>query len=256
MNANTALFVELYISSNREAMFGFDISITASTVKAARQPQKVPNYIFLRYVNTMKTGIIWLVDLADSFVFGGGLTVKCVAFFRGINVGGKNIVKMSELRQLFNDLGFQDVTTYIQSGNVIFTSDLEQHKLVPLIEDRFIKQFAFQSAVVIRSSAEIVKIVASLPFEAVEIEQAVSENPAVEHLYIYLSNDPFDIEMVSRICASYNGKDKYQIINRELYLLCFQSIRDSKLAALFTKLPQPPTARNLKTLNKIMRAIQ
>jgi len=177
--------------------------------------------------------------------------VKCVAFFRGINVGGKNIVKMSELRQLFIDLGFQDVKTYIQSGNVIFSSGLEQHLLIPLIEKAFEKQFAFQSSVVIRSGAEIEKIVALLPFEAVEIEQTVSENPDVEHLYIYLSNDSFDTEMVSRLCASYSGKDKYQISNRELYLLCFQSIRDSKLAALLMKLSQPPTARNLKTMKKI-----
>ena len=177
--------------------------------------------------------------------------MKCVAFFRGINVGGKNIVKMSELRQLFIDLGFQDVITYIQSGNVIFSSGLEQHLLIPLIEEAFEKQFAFQSSVVIRSGEEIEKIVASLPFEAVEIEQAVNENPDVEHVYIYLSNDLFDTEMISRLCASYNGKDKYQISNRELYLLCFQSIRDSKLATLLLKLSQPPTARNLKTMKKI-----
>ncbi len=45
--------------------------------------------------------------------------MKYAAFFRGINVGGKNIVKMAELKKLFSDLGFQKVETYIQSGNVV-----------------------------------------------------------------------------------------------------------------------------------------
>jgi len=73
----------------------------------------------------------------------------------------------------------------------------------------------------------------------------------VEHIYIYLSDSAPDIEKANRLCASYTGNDKFEIMNREIYLLCFQSIRDSKLAALLTKLPQPLTARNLKTIKKI-----
>jgi len=177
--------------------------------------------------------------------------VKNVAFFRGINVGGKKIVKMSALNQLFFGLGFLDVRTYIQSGNVIFTSDMEQHLLTPLIEHAFEKQFGFPSAVVIRSTIEIQSIIDSLPFGAAEIEQAQSENPNVEHIYIYLSNSIIDIKKVNQLCTSYNGKDRVQIRNREVYLLCFQSIRDSKLATLLTKLPYSLTSRNLKTMEKI-----
>ena len=81
--------------------------------------------------------------------------MKYVAFFRGLNVGGKNIVKMSDLSRLFTDIGFHDVKTYIQSGNVVFSSDTEQHLLIPLIEQAFVKQFGFASAVVIRSGEEL-----------------------------------------------------------------------------------------------------
>ena len=177
--------------------------------------------------------------------------MKYVAFFRGINVGGKNIVKMIDLSQLFIGLGFHDIKTYIQSGNVIFSSDIEQHLLVPLIEQAFEEQFGFSSAVVIRSGTEIKSIVDSLPFGAEEIKQAQKENPDVEHIYIYLSNSAIDIEKVNQLCASYSGIDRFRIINREIYLLCFQSIRDSKLAIVLTKLPQPLTSRNLKTMEKI-----
>ena len=92
--------------------------------------------------------------------------MKYVAFFRGINVGGKNIVKMSDLSRLFIGLGFHDVKTYIQSGNVLFSSDKEQILLVPLIEQAFEEQFRFPSAVVVRSGEEIKRIVDSLPFGA------------------------------------------------------------------------------------------
>ena len=177
--------------------------------------------------------------------------MRYAAFFRGINVGGKNTVKMSDLRQIFFDLGFQNAKTYIQSGNAVFSSGIEQRLLGSLLEQAFEERFGFQSAVVVRSDAEIANIIESLPFGAAEIEQAESETPDVEHIYIYLSGSAIDIEKASRLCASYTGNDKFQIMNREIYLLCFQSIRDSKLAALLTKLPQPLTVRNLKTIKKI-----
>lgn len=49
--------------------------------------------------------------------------VRYVAFLRGINVSGKNIIKMEDLREIFDSLGFKNTTTYIQSGNVLFEAD-------------------------------------------------------------------------------------------------------------------------------------
>ena len=177
--------------------------------------------------------------------------MKYAAFFRGINVGGKNTVRMSDLSKLFVDLGFQNVKTYIQSGNVVFSSGTERHLLKAMIEKAFEEQFGFKSAVVVRSDAEISNIVDSLPFDASEIEQAKNEAPDVEHVYIYLSDSSVDTEKVNQLFASHGGKDRLQIGDREIYLLCFDSIRNSKFATLLTKLPQSLTARNLKTMKKI-----
>ena len=177
--------------------------------------------------------------------------MKYVAFFRGINVGGKNIVKMSELRQLFTDLGLQNVKTYIQSGNVIFSSDTEQCSLVTMIEKAFEEKFGFNTTFTIRSEDEITSIIDSLPFEAEEIEQARREAPDVEHIYVYLSDSDIDKEKVVQLCSRYNGSDRVEIEESEIYLLCFQSIRDSKLAIMLSKLPQPLTFRNLNTMKKI-----
>jgi len=177
--------------------------------------------------------------------------MKYIAFFRGINVGGKNIVKMTDLRQLFVDLNFHNVQTYIQSGNVIFSSNMESDLLISLIEQAFEKQFNFQSTVIIRSEIEIIDIIDSLPFTETEIEQAKNEMPDVEHVYIYFSNDILDTEKIQQLYNSYSGKDRCQIRDREVYLLCFESVRNSKIPALLMKLPQPITARNLKTIKKI-----
>ena len=177
--------------------------------------------------------------------------MKYVAFFRGLNVGGKNTVKMADLTRLFINMGFHDVKTYIQSGNVIFSSDRKQHILTPEIEHAFKEQFGFSGAVVIRSGMEMKAIVNALPFSKTEIEQAQNENPDVQHVYVYLSNDTFNVEKIYRLFAAYSGKDSYKILGREIYLLCFQSVRDSKLASALMKLPRPLTSRNLKTIEKI-----
>lgn len=176
---------------------------------------------------------------------------KYIAFFRGINVGGKNRVKMAELKQLFVELGFQDVKTYIQSGNVIFAADQDKRAVTARISEAFATKFGFPSAIVIRTRTEIEHIMNALPFQAAAIESAEKENPEVEHVYIYLSDCPVDRQRMEALCADYAGKDQLHITEQEIYLLCFQSIRDSKLAALLGKLPQSLTARNIKTMNKI-----
>jgi len=177
--------------------------------------------------------------------------MRYAAFFRGINVGGKNIVKMADLKKLFFDLGFQDVKTYIQSGNVIFSSDCEKSLLTVKIEGAFTKQFGFQSPAILRSSAELAAILGTQPFSAAEIQQAAEENPDVEHLYVYLSDTPIDSEKIKQAYSDYDSKDKLHAAEYEIYLLCCQSVKDSKLAAQLSKLPQTFTARNLKTMNKI-----
>jgi len=177
--------------------------------------------------------------------------MKYFAFFRGINVGGKNIVKMADLKQMFAESGFYEAKTYIQSGNVIFSSDEEKDSLKPKIEKAFKARFGFPSAVIVRSGEEIQNIIDSMPFETAEIERAESEAPGVEHLYVYFSAAALDREGIGKLSASYAGNDRIHVSDFEIYLLCFQSVRDSKLAVLLTKVPQPLTARNFKTLKKI-----
>ena len=87
-----------------------------------------------------------------------------VALLRGINVGGKNKIRMADLRACMEALGFADVRTYIQSGNVIFrTPERDQAALTAQIEDALANTFAYQLPVVVRSQDEMNEIVAGAP---------------------------------------------------------------------------------------------
>lgn len=94
-----------------------------------------------------------------------------IALLRGINVGGHNKIKMAELRQMFEMLGFSRVQTYIQSGNVLFESDESEQSLCQRIQGEIEKVFGFSINVVIRTAAELELIIKNCPFT----EEAVAE---------------------------------------------------------------------------------
>lgn len=87
-----------------------------------------------------------------------------VALLRGVNVGGNNIISMRELKERFEAIGFTDVSTYINSGNVIFTTkETDPRKTEIKIEKMLSKDFQLDSKVVVRSLAEMEQLVKSLP---------------------------------------------------------------------------------------------
>jgi uncharacterized protein (DUF1697 family) len=95
---------------------------------------------------------------------GKGSSMKYVALLRGINVGGKNIIKMEQLKACFEESGFQHVMTYIQSGNVLFESDEKnREELTSAIEDTVSQTFGYSAKIVIRSYAEIQRVVLDVP---------------------------------------------------------------------------------------------
>ena len=89
---------------------------------------------------------------------------RYVALLRGINVGGNNLIKMLDLRSSFGSMGFTDVETYIQSGNVVFSSkQANKAKLTKIIEKALSDAFSYESRVVVISGAEMERVVAQAP---------------------------------------------------------------------------------------------
>ncbi|TDF95101.1 DUF1697 domain-containing protein [Paenibacillus piri] len=174
-----------------------------------------------------------------------------VALLRGINVGGKNKIKMAELRQKLEAIGLNRVQTYIQSGNVLFEANEEEQVLRQRIEEQIEAGFGIKAAVALRTADEIRHVAANCPFSEEAVTQA--QTTAVgESLHVsFLLAEPAQ-EAVERLEPYKSDNDEYRIIGREMYLLFHHSIRDSKLAMNLHKLNVAGTVRNWKTVNKLV----
>ncbi len=173
-----------------------------------------------------------------------------IAFLRGINVGGKNIIRMAELKQAFESIGLCYVKTYIQSGNVLFKSNEAEESLCDKIEHMIGTVFGIPVNVILRTSTELEQIILNCPFSKGEITEAetISE---VESLYVaLLTHNPLK-EKIEYLDAYRSESDKYHIVGRDVYLLFQHSIRNSKLANNLHRLNVATTVRNWKTLSKL-----
>ncbi len=169
-----------------------------------------------------------------------------ISILRGINVGGNRIVPIKELKSLYEDIGFKNVITYIQSGNVIFEAN-KVSNLSGKIEKKIKEKFQLEVPVIIRSVDEMRAAIAANPF----IEQNGID---ISKLHItFLSDTPNkpDLENIKKYDYS---PDKFIIINNEVYLFCPNGYGSSKLSNSFfeNKLKVKATTRNWKTVNKLV----
>src|ERR1700742_634753 len=91
------------------------------------------------------------------------MIVKFVALLRGINVGKSVQVPMKTLKSMLEELGLKDVVTYLNSGNVVFESDLGSSELTQLITDELEKKFGQNIPTLVKTSTEIIDIQESIP---------------------------------------------------------------------------------------------
>lgn len=173
-----------------------------------------------------------------------------IALLRGINVGGKNRIKMAELRRALEMTGLSQVQTYIQSGNVLFESEDDRELLCKRIENEIETVFGFSISVILRTAAELSRIIEDCPFPEAAVLKA-SASAEGESLYVSLMKDFPKEEGLTRIGAFITESEECRIEGREVYLLFHTSIRNSKLAANLQKLGSPMTIRNWKTINKL-----
>jgi uncharacterized protein (DUF1697 family) len=172
-----------------------------------------------------------------------------IALLRGINVGGKNMIKMADLKKTFESLGLKQVQTYIQSGNVLFLSQQEELPLRKKIESGIESAFGFKTAVVLRTAGDLEHLIQDCPFSEKEITGAAS--PDYETLYTALLTYAPDIKQAAYLDEYATPADRYIIIGRDVYLLLGHSIRDSKLATNLHRLDATATVRNYKTMRKL-----
>ncbi|MCM3337494.1 DUF1697 domain-containing protein [Paenibacillus sp. MER TA 81-3] len=171
---------------------------------------------------------------------------KYVALLRGINVSGQKIIKMDALKSIFEALAFQNVKTYIQSGNVIFeASATEPELLAESIEKQLRVELGYEITVVVKTLSELEEVIQHNPF---------TENEASEgKLYVsFLSKEPV-AEDLTALLSVQNGVDEIRALEREVYILCRQGYGKSQFSNNFIekKLRMPATTRNWQTVNKL-----
>jgi uncharacterized protein (DUF1697 family) len=168
-----------------------------------------------------------------------------IAFLRGINVGGQNKIKMTELKQLLETIGLKRVRTYIQSGNVVFESEEKPAQLSERIEDEIKNTFGIITLVILRTALELEEITKKCPF----LEETFSEG---ESLSIAFLGESLSEEGENSLEKFNHGIDEYFSEGKEIYLYLRQSIRNSKLAIQVQKLGIPVTIRNWNTTTKLV----
>ena len=156
---------------------------------------------------------------------------------------------MSELKELFEDLGFSDVVTYIQSGNVIFKTKLEVEESIKKIEHAIDEKYNFKVSVIIRTLAELKEVLTNNPF---------TNYPETKKMnFTFLSRVP-DYENVKSLSELDYNPDIFRIIGKEIYLYLNLGAGKTKLTnnLLENKLKLKATSRNWNTLNKLIELVQ
>lgn len=171
-----------------------------------------------------------------------------IALLRGINVSGQKIIKMEVLRHVLGELDFSNISTYIQSGNIIFkSSETSQNKLETQIAAKIKEHFNFDVPVVIVTPDDLNQVVRQNPYSDRELA-----DPAQPYV-AFLSEEP-KAENVAVLKAFDLGKDEFKIIGKSIYLLYANSAGNTKLtnAAIENKLKVKATSRNWKTIHKLI----
>lgn len=173
---------------------------------------------------------------------------KYIAILRGINVSGKNIIKMKDLKSELDNLGFNNVITYIQSGNIVFEHEkIATNQLTAEIKQTIAKKFKLDVPVMVFEAKQWGEILKNNTFLA-------EEDIDVTKLHVtFLSCPPSSIYS-SQIKLDHYLPDQLIITNEAIYLYCPNGYGKTKLTNNFfeSKLKITATTRNWKTANKLL----
>jgi uncharacterized protein (DUF1697 family) len=172
---------------------------------------------------------------------------RYVAFLRGINVGGKNKIKMETLREMCAALEYKNVKTYINSGNVVFeTNERNDSALADEIERVIQSEFLLNIKVMVRTVNEIEDIIENNPFAG------QFEND--KDLHVFFLDEKLPEEKRELLLSNNSENEQFAVRNREIFCLLRVSVLDSLMGRDYIgkKLKVFATARNWRTVNKLL----
>ena len=174
-----------------------------------------------------------------------------ISLLRGINVAGQKIIKMADLRALYQKLSFENVQSYIQSGNLIFNYKgdgiNECSQLAKSISQLIAKQYQFEVPVIVLTPDDLQSARLNLPFKDID---PISDGSKV--LLCFLSEIP--TKSITVLSPYIKASEQMDLIGKVLYLHCEEGYGRSKLTLsnIEKHLNVQATSRNLKTVDKLI----
>jgi uncharacterized protein (DUF1697 family) len=168
---------------------------------------------------------------------------KQIALLRGINVGGHKKILMADLKSLFEALGFKEVVTYIQSGNVVFSSS-EEDDLATKISEGIKTKYGWNVPVLIKTASEIESILSNCPFSDEKKEKS----------YFTLFNEVPSDKNIKDVAQLSYPNEEFVITPMCFYFFCAKGYGRIKMNMnlIEKKLKVKATSRNYRTLVKLL----
>lgn len=177
---------------------------------------------------------------------------KYIAILRGINVGGQNKLPMASLREKMEAWGFSNVSTYIQSGNLIFEDKKsDPGAIATLIEKNLLKDFSYKVPVIVFTHDYLKKTISKNPF-------LKNKKIKIDKLHVtFLEAEPKPVNVKNLFTYSY-PPDNFKMGEKAVYVYCPEGYGRSKLNNNFfeNKLKVKATTRNWKTVNTLLQLAQ
>jgi uncharacterized protein (DUF1697 family) len=171
-----------------------------------------------------------------------------ISILRGINVSGHKMIKMDDLSKLYESLGFENIKSYIQSGNVVFQSDiLDTTLLANQINDSIQNKYGFEVPVIVLNQSDWKIIAENNPF----LERKGIDETKLH--VTFLSQKP-EVDLFEKLKDGNYKDDEFLVVDKSVYLYCPNGYGLTKLSNTFfeNKLKVSATTRNWKTVNELL----
>ena len=172
--------------------------------------------------------------------------MRYIALLRGINVGGNTMIKMSELKAVFEQLGLENVATYINSGNIAFDfKAVPEGSLVVSIQEAISKAFGRDISTMVREREDIKRILANNPYEG--------DYESHKEMHVLFLKEEMPREKTDQLLAAAPERERYSVQGREIYCHLPMGVAGSLLGKSFIekKLRVAVTGRNWRTVEKL-----
>ena len=168
-----------------------------------------------------------------------------IGILRGINVGGKRKILMADLKSLCVKNGLTNVTTYIQSGNLIFSSDKPNSELENDLENAISEKYGFEVPVIVRTGDELENSIINNPF--------FDKGTDIKQLHLTFLKEKPNQENIEKTLSFNYDPDKFIIEDKNAFIFCAGKYHESNLSNNFfeKQLKVGATTRNWKTVLKL-----